>query len=67
MARIFVLIWPDRQHDDSEGTVCDHDAGAYEYAERIVRELKSAGGYDDPDLMMVVQNAARVTLFSVPF
>jgi hypothetical protein len=35
--------------------------------QRIVGELKDAGGYDETDLTMVVKNAAGRTVFSIPF
>jgi hypothetical protein len=67
MQRYFFITRPDRQHDDSDGTICTDDVGAHEYAERIIRELRADGGYDDPGLTMIVQNAARETLFAMHF
>ena len=37
------------------------------YAERVIRELKEAGGYDDDELIMIVKDDARRTIFSIPF
>jgi hypothetical protein len=54
----FVLQWADREHDDPHGTSLPDDRAARGYAERIVRELKEAGGYDEPDLAMVVKTGA---------
>ncbi len=36
------------------------------YAERIIRELKEAGGYDDPGLMIVKDDTGKV-IHSIPF
>jgi len=63
----FILRWPDREHDDPDGTPLPNKEAALAYAERIVRELKEAGGYDDPDLMMIVQDSAGETIFSIAF
>lgn len=60
----FVLQWPDRKHDDRHGTMLPDDRAARAYAERVVRELIEAGGYDDPNLTMVVTNAAPDRLFN---
>jgi hypothetical protein len=50
----FTIKWPDKVHDDEGGTHLPDDEAARAYAERVIRELKKAGGYDDPRLMMVV-------------
>lgn len=63
----FILRRADRRHDDRHGTVLPDDRTARDYAERIVRELKEAGGYDDPNLTMVVVNVGRQIVFSIPF
>lgn len=64
----FVIRWLDgRQHDDVDGAMWPNDADARKYAERIIRELKASGGYDDPGLTMVVQNAEGETVFEVSF
>lgn len=62
----FILQWDSGEHDDPEGTALPNDQVARDYAERIIRELKAAGGYDDDNLVMVVRNADR-TVFSIPF
>jgi len=54
-------------HDDPEGTALPNKEAALAYAGRIMRELKEAGGYDDPGLMMIVKDSAGETIFSVPF
>ena len=63
----FVLQWLSHKHDDNEGTVLPNDKAARAYGDRVIRELKQAGGYDDPTLRMIVQKAARETLFSIRF
>ena len=63
----FVLQWTDRQHDDPHGTLLLSDADAVAYAYRIVRELKEAGGYDDPDLKLIVKNANDDVIHIIPF
>jgi hypothetical protein len=63
----FILQWDSREHDDPHGTALPNDQAARDYAERIIRELKEAGGYDDEDLAMVVKNAADRIVFSIPF
>jgi len=63
----FLVSGPGQLHDDDVGTpLPSHDA-ARAYAERIIRELTEAGGYDDPRLKMIVQNAQRQTIFTIPF
>jgi len=54
-AYFFVIQWPDREHDDPDGTLFPSDRAARKYADRIIRELKSAEGYDDPGLTMIVK------------
>ncbi len=63
----FVLQWPDRQHDDPYGSYLPSHAAALEYAHRIIRELKEAPGYDDPNLKMIVKNADGDVLYLIPF
>ena len=64
----FVIRWPDREHPDPDGTRFPDVAAARRYAERVIRELKDAGGdYDDPELTMVVTDGDGNEIFSVPF
>ncbi len=63
----FILQWGNREHDDPHGTALPSDQAARDYAERIIGELKEAGGYNDDDLTMVVKNAADRKVFSIPF
>ncbi len=49
------------------GTVLEGDGVARIYANRIIGELKEAGGYDDPGLAMTVRNESGKAVFIVPF
>ena len=63
----FVIQWQDRQHDDRHGTLLPSGAAAVEYAHRIIRELKEAGGFDDPDLKMIIKNEVGDIIHVIPF
>lgn len=63
----FILQRRERRDDDPHGTPLPNDTAAKEYAQRVIRELKEAGGYDDPDLKMIVKNAAGDVIYSIPF
>ena len=64
----FVIRWPDRQHHDPEGTRFPNVAAAQRYAQRVIRELKEAGGdYDHPALVMVVTDDDGDEIFTTPF
>jgi hypothetical protein len=64
----FVLHGPDgEQHDDAHGTDFADSSGARAYAERIIRELKNAGGYDDPDWIMVIRDRNGEEIATLPF
>ena len=47
----FSVRWPDHEDDDTNGTLLSDEAAALGYADRLVRELKEGGGYNDPGLM----------------
>ena len=53
--------------DDRGGTLMPNDEAALAYARRIIRELRQAGGYNDPALTMIVRNSAGKTVYSIPF
>lgn len=63
----FDLRFPDRSDDDSAGTVFPDDGAALIYANRIIGELKEAGGYDDPGLLMIIRKEGDASEISVPF
>ena len=55
------------ERDDRGGTLMPNDEAALAYARRIIRELRNAGGYDDPALTIIVRNAVGETVYSIPF
>ena len=63
----FVIRWPDRDDDDKEGTLFLCKTAALAYAERIIKELKEAGGYDEPGLTMIVANEDGEIVYAIPF
>ena len=63
----FVVQWPDRTVNNPGWTILPDDAAATAYARRLIRELKLTGGYDNPDLTLLIQNAERQTIASIPF
>jgi hypothetical protein len=69
IARYFFVLeyGPNERHDDTFGTALPDDKAAFAYAERVVGELKEAGGYDDPDLKMVVKNSAGDVVRTIQF
>jgi hypothetical protein len=68
MPRYFFVIDGDDVTDrDDDGTQLPHPEAARRYARRVIRELREAGGYDDPNLAMFVKDANGDILFSVPF
>ena len=67
MSRYFFSVrWPDRVHGDMLGTLLTDDA-ALAHAIDIIRELKQAGEYNDPRIMMIVRNEKLRTVLSLPF
>jgi hypothetical protein len=64
----FVLEGPgDERHEDDGGTVLPDKPSAVAYANRIMGELKAAGGYDDPGWVLIVKDEAGETIASLPF
>lgn len=63
----FAIQWSDHEHDDNDGTSLRNDAAAVKHAYRIIRELKEAGGYDDPELKMIIKNEAGTVIHTIPF
>jgi hypothetical protein len=59
--------WPDREHDDPQGTVLQDVEEARRFAIRMIRELKERGGYDDSDIYMVVRDDQRKEVFTLSF
>ena len=68
MHRYFFAIRRDgEEYPDTTGTLLLSEEAAHAYALRIIRELKEAGGHDNPALTMIVKDAAGKTVFSIPF
>jgi hypothetical protein len=64
----FILKWPDREHGDPMGVDMPNDYAAFDYAQRVIRELKEAGAYeDDIGLTLMVRNGTDKTIFAIPF
>jgi len=66
----FHIDGPDHHRDlghDPNGTLFPADEPALDYARRIIRELKSAGGYDGAGLTMIVKSETDQTVFAIPF
>jgi hypothetical protein len=63
----FIIRSLDWEDDDLDGTLLLGPIAAVAYAHRVMRELKEAGGYDDPGLVMIVQNHKRETVVTIPF
>ena len=55
------------EEDDPHGTILSNDAEALSYAERTIVQLRKENAYDDPAMTMVVQNAMREMIWSIPF
>jgi hypothetical protein len=63
----FIIRFGDgREHGDDEGTLLANDGAARTYAVRVISEIAD-GGYDDPDLSMIVKDAAERQVFAIPF
>jgi len=63
----FIIRSLDWEDDDLDGTLLLGPIAAVAYAHRVMQELKEAGGYDDPGLVMIVQNHKRETVVTIPF
>jgi hypothetical protein len=65
----FVVTWRDRfrEYGNSEGTILQDEEEARRFAARVIRELKEAGGHDDPELRMVVKDAKGREVFTLSF
>jgi len=63
----YVIQFRDHQHIDQEGTWLPDDGAARDHALRIIRELREGGGYDDPDLAMIVKDESGRELLRLPF
>jgi hypothetical protein len=64
---VFTIRSADRMVDPPRVVACDNDDAALGYACLMVRNLKRAGGYDDPDLTVRVFDNRRPLIFCLPF
>jgi len=53
--------------DDPHGTNLPSLEAALSYAERTIKELQHESGFDDPRLMMIVEDEAHRPVLSLPF
>ena len=63
----FGLRWSDHEDDDPSGAVLSDNAAALNYADRLIRELKEGGRYNDPNLMVIVSDGMKKIVLSIPF
>ncbi len=63
----FIVQGPSRCYDDETGTSLQDDQAALAMAEKVVRELKSAGDDGYRGHVMIVKDANGRTVFSIPF
>ncbi len=63
----FIVQGPSRCYDDETGTSLQDDQAALAMAEKVMRELKSAGDDGYRGHVMIVKDARGRTVFSIPF
>jgi hypothetical protein len=56
-----------RIKDDPHGTNLPNAAAALSCAEHTISEMRRESGYNNPQLMMIVQDEDRYTVWSLPF
>jgi len=61
------MRWSDHEDDDPNGTLLSDSAAALNYADRLIRELKEGGRYNDPDLMVIVRDGMKKVVLWIPF
>jgi hypothetical protein len=59
--------WSDHEDDDPNGTLLSDNAAALNYADRLIRERKEGGRYNDPNPMVVVRDGMKKVVLSIPF
>ena len=62
----FTIHGRNRVEDDRDGTYLPDVAAALSYAEYTIRELRKKSGYNDPALMMIVEDQARQMVLALP-
>jgi hypothetical protein len=63
----FDIEGQDQYLEDDSGYEFADLKSAVLYAERVIRELKNDGGWDDPRLAIIVKDENGVILSSIPF
>ena len=63
----FAVRRSDQEHMDEHATALNDNAAALDYACQMVRELRTNGGYDDPELLVTVRNEMRQIVLSISF
>ena len=63
----FTIHRGDRVEGDPDGTYLPDAAAALSYAEYTIQELRKKSGYNDPALMMIVEDQARHAVLHLPF
>jgi hypothetical protein len=63
----FIAQRPDIEKDDPHGTILPDDAAALLYAERIIGDLRKAGGGNNDGLTVIVRNERLERVLSIPF
>jgi hypothetical protein len=63
----FGVRWSDHEDDDPNGTLLSDNTAALNYADRLIRELKGGGRYNDPNLMVIVKDEMKKVVLSIPF
>jgi len=56
-----------RVKEDLHGVSLPNAADALSYAEHTIDELRHEVGYDNPRLIMIVQDDDQLTIWSLPF
>jgi hypothetical protein len=62
----FGVRWSDHEDDDPKGVPLSDNAAALNYADRLIRELKEGGRYNDPNLM-AIRDGMKKGILSIPF
>jgi hypothetical protein len=63
----FKIRGADDGNNDEVSAALRDDAAALDHACRMVQELRAAGGYDNPRLVVDVLNDLGTRVFSLPF
>jgi hypothetical protein len=61
----FGVGWSDHEDDDPNGALLSDNAAALNYADRLIRELKERGRYNDPNLMVIVRDGMKKVVLSL--